>query len=65
VILISARVHPGESPSSIVMESIMESLLRGKEKSAEVLLWLFVFKLVPMVNPDGVYHGHYRLDTLG
>ena len=24
-----------------------------------------MFKVVPMLNPDGVYRGYYRLDTLG
>jgi hypothetical protein len=26
---------------------------------------MFVFLIVPMLNPDGVYHGTYRMDMLG
>lgn len=29
----------------------------------EVLLHMFIFRIVPIMNPDGVENGHYRLDN--
>jgi murein tripeptide amidase MpaA len=34
-------------------------------KDAKAFLKNFVLVLIPMLNPDGVYRGHYRLDALG
>lgn len=35
----------------------------SKTAQAKVLLEKYVFKIVPLVNPDGVARGYYRLDT--
>lgn len=59
VVFLTARVHPGESPSSHVLRGLLQFLL-GDSRQARRLRQLLVFKVVPMLNPDGVYLGNYR-----
>ena len=61
-IIFTARVHPGETPGSFVIENLINNLLNEKNMS---LLDKYVFKIIPMLNPDGVINGHYRNNILG
>lgn len=63
-VFISARVHPGESNSSWMMKGIIDFLI-SDEPEAHLLRENFVFKLVPMLNPDGVINGNYRCSLVG
>lgn len=63
-VFLSARVHPGESNSSFVMHGIID-FLTGNSLEARYLRHNFVFKVVPMLNPDGVVHGNYRCSLAG
>lgn len=95
-----ARVHPGESPGSlvcqgkilfflIISQKIMASaltlvyfsltnkcaygifflglleLLISSSSIASILKKHIVFKIIPMMNPDGVFLGNYRSNAMG
>ena len=64
MIVIGARVHPGEVPGSHVMTGILKELTEDNEKM-RILRDKFVFYIFPIFNPDGVARGHYRVDTNG
>ncbi|CAI2325468.1 unnamed protein product [Caenorhabditis sp. 36 PRJEB53466] len=64
MVFLTARVHPGESPSSHVMHGIIEFLVSGDER-AQKLRKVYCFKIVPMLNPDGVSLGNYRCSIMG
>lgn len=63
-IIISSRVHPGESNASFIMEGFLDFIV-SNEKEAKSLRETFVFKIVPMLNPDGVIVGNYRTSLSG
>lgn len=64
VVVISARVHPGETNASWMMRGIL-SFLTSSDPDAERLRQTFEFRIVPMLNPDGVIQGNYRCNLAG
>ena len=59
VCIVTARVHPGETPSSYVCQGFIEFII-SEHPIARVLRDNIVFYIVPMLNPDGVFLGNQR-----
>ncbi|KAM9311507.1 cytosolic carboxypeptidase 3 [Gastrophryne carolinensis] len=63
-VILTARVHPGETNSSWMMKGFLDFIL-SSHSDAALLRDSFVFKVVPMLNPDGVIVGNYRCSLTG
>ena len=63
-IIFTARVHPGESSSSFVIQGLIEFLLSNEPKAIN-LRKNYIFKIIPMLNPDGVIRGNFRMNSIG
>ncbi|XP_053609508.1 cytosolic carboxypeptidase 1-like isoform X3 [Plodia interpunctella] len=59
IVFLTARVHPGESNASWVMDGTLGFLL-GDTAAAAALRTKYVFKIVPMLNVEGVINGCHR-----
>lgn len=64
LVVVCARIHPGETNSSYVAEGLIKYLC-CEEETAKELRRKLVFKIIPMMNPDGVVAGNYRTSFFG
>uniref|UniRef100_A0A673N8F1 Cytosolic carboxypeptidase 1 n=1 Tax=Sinocyclocheilus rhinocerous TaxID=307959 RepID=A0A673N8F1_9TELE len=64
VVFLSARVHPGETNSSWVMKGTLEYLMSCSPQ-AQRLRESYIFKIIPILNPDGVINGNHRCSLSG
>ena len=64
-VVLTARVHPGETVGSWMMRGVLMFLTDPENEEACMLRENFVFKIIPMLNPDGVINGNYRCSLAG
>jgi len=64
-VVLTSRVHPGETVASWMMRGALLFLTDPKNLEAKMLRENFVFKVIPMLNPDGVINGNYRCSLAG
>ena len=64
-IFITGRIHSGETVSSYVVQGLIDFLLNLKDPISIYLREKFIFKIIPMLNIDGVIYGNYRLNLQG
>jgi murein tripeptide amidase MpaA len=65
VIFMIGRVHSGATPSSHMIQGVLDKLTVFDDLQTEKLLENYVFQIIPMINPDGVARGYWMRDALG
>ena len=63
IVFIMARVHPGETPASFVVQGLLDFLVSSHDIAVSLREHV-VFKIIPMLNPDGVFLGNQRFVVL-
>ncbi|CAH8558882.1 unnamed protein product [Schistosoma turkestanicum] len=63
-VVITARVHPGETNSSWITLGLLQ-FLTSNQTIPVALKKQYVFYIIPMLNPDGVIVGNYRCSLSG
>ena len=64
VLILVSRLHPPEVPGFLTSMFFLENLLSDSDLATEFRKH-FVVKAYPLVNPDGVDHGHWRNNAAG
>ena len=64
-IVVTARVHPGETPASFILSGMLHILTDPDNELGHALRDRFVWHIVPCICPDGVAEGCYRTDVCG
>ena len=64
-VLITGRIHSGETVSSYAVQGLIDFLVNLNNPISKYLRDKFIFKIIPMLNIDGVIFGNYRLNILG
>lgn len=64
-IIINARTHAGETSSSWVLDGLLEKIVNDFAIKKWISENNICFKIIPMLNPDGVFMGNYRTGVLG
>ena len=64
IVVMTGRVHPGESNSSFMMEGFLK-FITSNHQIADELRKRICFHIIPCTNPDGVIAGNYRVSMSG